>query len=469
MRARLRDSQASVTLVALCITAVLAIALSSYLVLCYRSYHLSTRLLHENQARQLAQTGLEEALWSLNQNNWTSGGPASSGSWTTSGANRSITLSYSALGQGAAGQLALTVANYTSTGPVWPTLTSMATITLGDGQTVTKTLQATTGPAPLFGNAIASASSYVSFVSGGTVDSWNSDPDNNPATPAAAYSFTAGNSANYAAVVAGNDNGTNGVVLNQALVNGYVATFGKPVSYSTSGSPAGKVKGPGTSALVNVDATRLGKSAFIPVSPVFTVNRPSTSGSNFGGLLNNILDLVAILLGGPTSYDVYEVNGDLTINGVPLVSPNLTIDRPVQLIVDGNLTIGTSGIFTGQITVTPTGSLQIFVAGDGAIGGNGIQNQTRDPGKASIFFTDSSTSNSVRYTSSADFYGVIYCVNKPIDIRQNATFYGALLSDQYVRFSNSATNPVFHYDTALRHVRFKDVTTPYVINQLIEP
>lgn len=466
MRAPDYRQQASVTLVALCFTTVLAIVLSSYLMLCYNSYRLSTRLLHEDKARQLALVGLEESLWALNQANWTSSGPGSASAWTISGSSQTVTLTYGSVGQGASGQLALTVANWASTGPAtWPTITSAATITLGDGRIVTKTLQATTTTAPLFGNALASANSYVSFVSGGLVDSWNSDPDNNPATPVVAYSFTAGAPGNYAAVVAGNDNGTNCVIFNQALINGYVASFGQPASYSASSTLPGRLKGPGTPAAVNVDPERLGTSAFIPAFPVFAVNRPSTAGTNFGGLLNNILDLVAILLGGSPSYNVYEVTGDLTINGVPLLSPNMTIDHPMQLIVDGNFTIGGSG----QITVTPTGSLQMFVAGDGAIGGNGILNQTNDPSKVSIFFTDSSTSNSVRWTTSADFYGVIYSVNKPIDIRQNATFYGALLSGQYVRFSTSATAPVFHYDTALRHVRFKDIATPFMINQLIEP
>jgi hypothetical protein len=140
------------------------------------------------------------------------------------------------------------------------------------------------------------------------------------------------------------------------------------------------------------------------------------------------------------------------------------------MVVNGNFTIG-SGLFgPAQIVVRPpNGELEIFVTGNGDIGGNGIQNQTKDPSKVSIFFTNSSTVTPVNYTTGADFYGVIYSVNKPIDIRQNANFYGALLSGQYVRFSTSATAPVFHYDTALRKVRFKNVTTPFIIDQLTEP
>ena len=243
--------------------------------------------------------------------------------------------------------------NYASAGPAWPGIASTATVTQPSGQIFSKTLQAITGPAPLFGNAIASSDSYVSFVAGGTVDSWNSDPDNNSATPAVAYSFTASNPVNYNAVVAARGNGGYGVVLTQATVCGYVSTFGLPVSHSTSGSPGGRVIGPTTPSGVNVDPSRLGKSAFVP-APSFSVVLPATNGPNFGGLINNVLALVSALLLAPPSIDVYKTSGSLTILGIPLLAPSLTIDRPIKLIVDGDLTIAGAG----RITVTATGSLR---------------------------------------------------------------------------------------------------------------
>src|SRR5438067_10816159 len=179
---RQRTRRASVTLVALCMTTALGIALGSYIALCTRSTRFSTRLLQKEKARELAQAGLEEALWALNQNNWASSGPDSTAAWTTLGANRTVTLSYPADVQGISGQVAITVANYASTGPTWPSVTSTATLTFPSGETATKTQQAGTAPAPLFGNAIASSESYVSFVAAGTVDSWNSDPDNDSST-----------------------------------------------------------------------------------------------------------------------------------------------------------------------------------------------------------------------------------------------------------------------------------------------
>ena len=42
------------------------------------------------------------------------------------------------------------------------------------------------------------------------------------------------------------------------------------------------------------------------------------------------------------------------------------------------------------------------------------------------------------------------------------------LSRQYVRFSNNATSPVFHYDAALRQTRFSGVTTPYIITKVTD-
>jgi hypothetical protein len=457
------ESRGSISLLTLCLISALGVAVGSYFALLTQTQRLGARQFQNDRVRELAEAALEEALWSLNQNNWTSSGPAGNSAWTTSGGDRTVTLDYGSLGQGATGQVNLAVRNYASAGPTWPTIDVEAVVTLADGRVARRKLQAATAPAPLFGNAIASVNKGVAFVAGGTVDSWNSDPDNNPATAAVPYSFTAGNSANYAAVVAGRDNGAGyGVVLTQASVKGYVATFGQPVSYSTSSSPPGKVQGPATGPTVNIDPARLSRSAFVPGASVFTVVTPPTGGANYGGLLSGILGLVNAITSSLLSIDLFKVSGDMTILGIPLVSPNLTVDRPLSIIITGDLSITNSG----KITITPSGSLQLFVAGDVTIGGNGIDNQTNDPSKCVIFATDGSTSDSLQYTSSSNFCGVIYCENKPIDIRQNATFYGALLSGQQVGFSTGATAPIFHYDTALRTKRFTQVTTPYVLSRI---
>src|SRR5689334_10386731 len=106
-----RRTAGSVTLVSLCLTAVLGIAVGSYLTLCNRSAQFTTRNLNLEKARELSLVGLEEALWALNQDTWNGSGSDGNTSWSTSGANRSATLAYSLAG-GASGQIALTIANY---------------------------------------------------------------------------------------------------------------------------------------------------------------------------------------------------------------------------------------------------------------------------------------------------------------------------------------------------------------------
>lgn len=469
--ARCRSTRSAITLIALVLVSALGVAVGSYVALLSFTEQLGNRAFQESRARELAQTGLEEALWALNRNTWTTSGPLSSTSWTSSGTTRTTTLSYPTYGYNTTGQITLTITNATSAGPVWPTINAVAQLTSKDGKVVvTKRLQSSTTTAALFGNAIASAEGVVSFVGGGTVDSWNGDPDNDSATPRIPYSFVAGTPANYAAVVAGktNSSGDYGVILTQALVNGYAATFGKAVSTSISGIPPGRVKGPTTPASVNVDPTRIGRSAFVPVAPVFGVTMPPTSGPIYGGLLLDVINLVITLLGGiPIGVEVYE------LNSLQLLTPTLTVDRPLRLIIRGDLNIGTASLgpiilSRGKITITSTGLLELYVLGNVTIAADGIDNQTNDPTKCAIFSTSTSTTNPVVYDSAADFCGVIYAENKPIDIRQSAIFRGALLSRSDVTFSGSAAAPIFHYDSALRNYRFPYISTPYVLRQVTE-
>lgn len=460
-----RRRAGTITLVALCLTSALGVAVGSYLALFARARDLGVRQLHREQADELAQTGLEEALWALNYDNWAESGPGNATAWTTSGANRTVTLDYPDLGHGTDGRIAPTVEDFASAGPTWPVIAVEATLSPLAAAPVVRRLRAQTAPAPLFGNAIASAEGSVTFAAGGTIDSWDSDPDDNPATAPVPYAFTAADPNNHGAIVAGRDDGTNGVVLTQATVRGYVATFGQPVSYSVSAVPPARVIGSDSPAGTTVDTARLSRSAFVPVAPVFAINLPPTTGPAYGGLVGDVLALADALLGAPPEAEVYRVNGDLTILGIPLISPSLTVDRPLKLIIDGSLTI--SG--AGKITINPGASLQVFVGGDCTLGGEGIDNRNVAPATCIIFATNPSTTDTLQYTTARDFRGVIYCENKPIDIRENATFFGALLSRRQVTFSASATAPVFHYDLALRMTRLPHISTPYILARIAVP
>ncbi len=431
-----QHSRGSLTLVALCFTAVIAVALASYLMVCYRSLDLSFRDLHRSRARILAEIGLEEALWSLNQKpaQWTS--PA----WTTVGTAMTRTFTGYNLGQSATGQITVTVANYTGN---TPTITSVGTVSLPAGGIFIKTLVATTKPAPLFGNAIAVSAGTVNFSRGGTVDSYDSR-----------LGPYGGSNISAAAILAGTN-----VIITNATIQGYAATYGTALSRS-----AGLVKSlTGTSH----DANRLSQSAFIPL---FTVNTPLAI-NNYTGTVTGGSQTIGTA-GGPTEYwytsPWWGWPVDLNLSS----GDTLQINGPVKLIVTQDLILSSSG----KIQINANGRLEIFVANNVDITGTGgiINNSTSNlPKNLALFSTGMARSFTFRPSGAgAVFRGVIYSAETNAAINftsNNPTFYGAILAQFDVNFSTPS--PILHYDVALQNLSrdwFTDIATPFIINQQTE-
>src|SRR5687767_2589235 len=70
----LNSKRGSVLIVSLVFAAVIAISLTSYLKLALAAPRLADRSFYSNAAQNLADTGLEHTLWSLNNNDWTTTG-----------------------------------------------------------------------------------------------------------------------------------------------------------------------------------------------------------------------------------------------------------------------------------------------------------------------------------------------------------------------------------------------------------
>src|SRR5471032_2145334 len=147
---RLAGERGAALLAALCFTLVLVLVLASYISLCYRSLQMSSRNLNSGHSVELAETGMEEALWVMNNNDWTG--------WTLTGTTATKTLTGFSYDNGVTGSANLTIANYNST-----TGTRAVTVTgvtrLSDGTSISRTLNSTSAQAPLFVNAIAATTS----------------------------------------------------------------------------------------------------------------------------------------------------------------------------------------------------------------------------------------------------------------------------------------------------------------------
>ena len=86
-----RECRGSAMLAALCLTMVFAISLSSYLALCYENLYISERnTMTSFRGSELAEAGVEQALYCLNNNVWTG--------WNLSGGTMSATMTMTSSG-----------------------------------------------------------------------------------------------------------------------------------------------------------------------------------------------------------------------------------------------------------------------------------------------------------------------------------------------------------------------------------
>jgi hypothetical protein len=428
----------------MCFSFVMAIALSSYLALSTRTLQLSSRSVNSGHAIELAESGMEDALWALNKNTWT--GWTITGTtatktipfWNTANTPNTPNLPYDS---GVLGSITATVTNYNVAGAT-RTITVTGATMLPDGTTLSRTLSSTTAPAALFVNAVAATTGTVTFSSGGLADSYDSSVGNY-ATPTATYS----------AIVASGAAATSSatVAMTNAKIDGYVASLysGGP-SYTSSAL----LLGPTTPGGTKIDSSRISSS---PYQPVFDILTPTGTGTTIFNPTTNSTTTIGVST--DTSPRLYYCSG-LDMTG----TTKIIVDGPVQLVMTGGgvFYIGLHG-GTPSFQVNATGSLEVFTTGDIAIYGGGISNASKNPQNVAIYGTNSLTVPDMN--TATGFYGVIYTPTGNFTVAANSTIYGALVAKK-VTFSGSA--PSVHYDLNLRKAIFAGIDTPLAVTNVNE-
>ncbi len=420
-----RRNRGSALLAALCFATVLAIALGSYMTVCYRTLALSSRTLEGSRSVQLAEAGMEDALWALNKNDW--------GAWTIDGATATRTVSGFSFNGGVTGSISLRVTNYdgSSAGPRVVTVTGESQ--QADGSTIRRTLTSTSERAALFVNAIAATTGRVRFKVAGTADSYDSTlGDYTAQTPGFSAVISSGSTSTSTAPVQ----------LTNAQIKGFVATPGTAPSFGTSA----RLLGPATPGGTKIDTTRISTS---PYQPLFDEVAPGGGGA--------LLPAGTATIGtaGAASPTLYYTP-DLVLSGAQV----LTIDGPVVIAISGDLLITS----TAKIRLTANGSLRLHLGGDLTINGNGIQNDTKLPRKLVIIAT-TNPYESYGMDTNTPFYGVIYTPVSSLTVNKSQTIYGAIVA-KAVTFNAS---PVIHYDISLRTTLFEGVDTPFAVADWREP
>lgn len=484
-------------LAALCLALVFAISLTSYVVMCYTSLAMSTRNLVNDHCLELAESGIEQALYAANNSDWTGWTASTAAGITTE--TTTMTMTASGLespttttptplnfGNGANGTVNITVTYTAGTPTAIQSVSSQGVVTLPTGSIMsggTPTLSRTityggvgTGgnaSAPLFVNAVAAVSGKVKFSSGGSLDSYNSNPS------AGVYQTYSAGIAGFSAVVASQDDTVTSatVAIKSAVIHGYVTgyDYSSPsssnwLSYMTN---AGKVVGPSTGTGVYIDTSRVLTSPN-PYQPAFNqVNPLPNVSSNLGTVNNSNLNLGSSTATTPT---VYQTNG-ISLNG----SYHINIQGPVILINYGAVTVSSSGLGTAGIYLTgAASSLQVIQEyGDISLGACGITNSNTVgttgipplPKKVAIICTNESAFNTA-ISMTQPFYGVVYTPLEAITVSSNAaTIYGSLVGSSV---SFTCTSPTLHYDLALRQpdsnlgdAAFANLVAPITVSNLV--
>jgi hypothetical protein len=170
-----------VLVVALLVAALIALVLGSYLSLNLGSARLSQRTFDRGAAFHLAEAGLEEGLWTYNRlltrqaDAWDGWERANDAAWRR--------IDNFALGAATTGTIKIYAHPLAPAEDVRPTIVALASVQSPGGAPVTQMLEVTLRRRSFFGAGLVARDRLAFRGQNTSFDSWDSDPDQNPATP----------------------------------------------------------------------------------------------------------------------------------------------------------------------------------------------------------------------------------------------------------------------------------------------
>lgn len=447
--------RAGLLITALILMAVMAVSLSSYLSLGRAALRVSNRNFYVNAAVDLAETGVEQAMWAINAaaasdtSAWTG--------WTLDGSAARRAFSGFTYAGGVTGAVNVYVANYSGAGAV---VTAKARVSLPDGAVVEKWLKISLKGRTIFAYGLL-ARDRITAAGGCEFDSWNSDPDNNPATAMVAYSTSVATSnANIAAA----STASSAVTLNpSAIVYGKVAVGTNSGSAITYGSQTGAGKN-SAAGLYQDWGTKVGVKGSMPsgsnpyLAPDSLVTGFSASFDTTtapGGATVRASYVLPRSVSGPPYYLSEESLGTAGANTM-LQMDKLTVEGAATLTIKGNVTLvmPPSGVETflvtgsGKIVLDANATLTVYTPGNINVSGAGIANPSA-PQALQIWSTRpaGSTGQTIKLAGSGAMSGVIYAPDAALSLPGGTNFFGAA-----VVYSASLTGSgKFHFDEALKN------------------
>ncbi len=422
---RYNNSRGSALIIALILALGIGIMVASYLKLTSSEIRRAEETFLNNSLLNLAEGGAEEAVWSLNIDDWTG--------WTDYTTHMVRRFARKDIGNGNSGVVTVIVWNYA----VLPTVYVEALAISMDGKEQRKQLNIDLVKRSLFANGLTAKDTLRITGGAASTDSYVS----NPGGPNGGFPdpvLNRGDKGDIGSTTI--ESSITGVDIGNSDIYGHVLTGGSAISFGS-----GTVTGANTPVGVAVDTDL--------VSYDFTADLPDVDPP--------VLSLSAK---GDTDPDVVTLGGNnntVTLGGG-------TPDAPVEynlssfdmgnnsiMTITGNILMRVNGdVSLSDVNIAPGARLTIYVAGDMESGqGNSVINNGNPNAESLLIYGTQSAAavagGAVRQTidlgGSAMMTSAVYAPNADITIHGNAGFNGAAVGNQITL--NGGVE--FHYDEGL--------------------
>lgn len=417
------SEKGTILIVSLILCAVIGISLGSYLSLSKSSLKLANRTFFNTSAINLAETGVEEALWCFNQVTAGVAVDTAWGYWTRSGNIAKRTFTDFTLSGGASVQVRVMVRDYNPIGSVQPKIWAEATVTLPtESRTLTKVVMVDLRRRSRFAMGLVAKNQITFNGNTASVDSWNSQFNDDGTPRASPVDYSAG--VKHASGSVGSTSVAVGsVAINNADIWGFASVGGSSSSGISVGSQ-GIISGNFSATGGTVDTTRIATDF---TANFDEVSNPTTA-VDIGG--------VGATLGGVGVTATYRYSGAIT--------SSFTVKGHITLILTGAGDVIKLNGGGDTLTIDSGASLTIYTAGNINLTGGGVVNPNTQAVSLQIYGTNT-TNQSFDIGGGAEFNGVIYAPNGTVRIFGTPDVQGSIVANNITVMGNAK----FHYDESL--------------------
>lgn len=410
-----RDRKGSVLIVTLILGSAIALALGSFMAVTINTVRMSQRSFYANSSLNLAEAGLEEALYALNTGDWTGWSTHSSGA-----DNRFRAVGPFNLGQQASGDIAIVVFNAT-TSPT-PTIVAQGESAPSSGAVIVKQLEVKVRRRSHWATGVV-AKENVKFSGGNVyVDSYSScDP-----TYSTGGAYDPSKHRDRGSVASARVVSEVGVDVGNSDVWGYVSTSGADVDVG----PNGTVRGEDTPGGVKKDPSRITKD--FPGAG-FELEEAPTS---FDSIYTDISGTATLGTAGTST----------TIKAANMLNTN---GNTIEVYGDVTLYVTNKVDLKGDFFVRPGSTLELYVDGDMFVGGNGQVNETGLPENLKIYGTAATAGGqTIKLHGNGIMHAAVFAPNANIELKgggSSGEMSGSVIGNTVTMTGNYD----FHYDECL--------------------